>query len=48
MTYNVDDIRNFGAGSNVQTIEANSPLEAVKKLTLTAKLQEIIAVKWAI
>lgn len=29
--YNVDDIRNFGAGSNVQTIEANSPLEAVKK-----------------
>lgn len=31
MTYNVDDIRNFGAGSNVQTIEANSPLEAVKK-----------------
>lgn len=29
--YNVDDIRNFGAGSNVQTIEANSPLEAAKK-----------------
>lgn len=31
MRYYVDDIRNFGAGSNVQLIEARSPLEAVKK-----------------
>lgn len=32
MIYYVDDIRNFGSGSNVKTIEANTPLEAVKKV----------------
>lgn len=30
MKYYVDDIRNFGSGSNVKEIEANSPLEAAK------------------
>lgn len=48
MIYYVDDIRNFGSGSNVKTIEANTPLEAVKKFIQTIKFQEIIAVKWVI
>lgn len=41
--YNVDDMRNFLAGSNFlgsnsQTIEANSPLEAVKKVYSNCKV----------
>lgn len=41
--YNVDDMRNFLAGlnlegSNTQTIEANSPLEAVKKAYPNCKI----------
>ena len=43
MTYYVDDIRcTFG---EVQTIEANSPLEAAKKRFPIARLQEIMTAK---
>lgn len=31
MKYYVDGIRNFGAGKNVQVIEAESPLKAAQK-----------------